>query len=257
MQLKLNLNKTIQQSANEYFERAKKARKKAEKAQETVNRFKKEVEQLEKKQGDFEQEQKEKTQKITRKQEWYEKFRWFISSEGFLCIGGRDATTNEIVIKKHMDKNDLVFHTEAPGSPFFVVKTNGKTPGEKTIQEAADATITFSKAWKLGLGTTEAYYVTPDQVSKQAQSGEYMPKGGFMIRGKRTYVPGKINLAIGNYDETAMAGPEEAIKKNCTGFIVVKQGKGKPSDCAKKIAKQLKLPIDDTLRSLPAGTCEV
>ena len=28
--------------------------------------------------------------------EWYEKFRWFYSSEGFLCIGGRDSTTNDI-----------------------------------------------------------------------------------------------------------------------------------------------------------------
>ena len=30
----------------------------------------------------------------------YMKFRWFISSDGFLCLGGRDATSNEIIIKK-------------------------------------------------------------------------------------------------------------------------------------------------------------
>jgi len=46
--------------------------------------------------------------------EWYEKFRWFISSDDFLILGGRDATSNEIVIKKHTEKNDLVFHR-----PFF------------------------------------------------------------------------------------------------------------------------------------------
>ena len=34
------------------------------------------------------------------KKEWYDKFLWFFSSEGFLCIAGRDAATNEVVVKK-------------------------------------------------------------------------------------------------------------------------------------------------------------
>ena len=80
--------------------------------------FKKDPEKIEK----IKEEEQVKRPNIEIKREWYEKFRWFISSEGFLVIGGRDATSNEIVIKKHADKNDLVFHTDIKGSPFHLSK---------------------------------------------------------------------------------------------------------------------------------------
>ena len=54
-----------------------------------------------------------------KKREWYEKFHWFFSSEGFLCVGGKDATSNEVIIKKHLEKNDLVLHTDMAGSPLL------------------------------------------------------------------------------------------------------------------------------------------
>jgi predicted ribosome quality control (RQC) complex YloA/Tae2 family protein len=38
----------------------------------------------------------------SRKQYWFEKFYWFISSENYLVIGGRDQQQNEIVVKRHL-----------------------------------------------------------------------------------------------------------------------------------------------------------
>ncbi len=255
MQITLNLKKKLEQTANEYFEAAKKARRKAEGARAIVLKFKKQLEEVEKKQL---AEVKKIVKKEKRAQEWYEKFRWFISSEGFLCIGGRDATSNEVIIKKHTDKEDIILHTEAPGSPFFVIKTQGKKPSDVTIQETADATASFSRAWKLGLSATEAYAVSPEQVSRQAPSGEYLPKGAFMIRGKRTYYPGKIGVAVGKLaDGKIMSGAENAVKANCKEYVVVVQGRDKPSDIAKKIAKKLNADIDEVLRVLPAGTCQI
>jgi len=255
MQITLNLKKKLEKTANEFFERAKKSRKRIEGAKATVIKFKKQLEVLEKKQI---VEVKKIEKKRTAAVEWYEKFRWFISSEGFLCIGGRDATSNEVVVKKHADKADIIVHTEAPGSPFFVVKTEGKKPGDATMQEVADAAASFSKAWKLGVSATEAYSVKPEQVSKTAQSGEYMPKGGFMVRGKRTYYQGQVVVAVGKLaDGRIMCAPESAVKANCEEYSIVIQGRDKPSDCAKKIAKKLSADIDEVLRALPAGTCHV
>lgn len=256
MQLILNTKKQLTQTANEYFEKAKKFRRKAEGAREAVEKFKKQLAKLDKEQQ-IEEEQEEKKAKRA-PQEWYEKFRWFISSEGFLCIGGRDATTNEIVVKKHTDTNDLVFHTEAPGSPFFVIKTEGKKPGDATLQEAADATASFSKAWKLGVVATEAYAVTPDQLSRTAPSGEYLAKGAFIVRGKRNYRTGTVNLAVGKLEDgRVMCAPPAAVNANCENSVNIQQGTNKPSDCAKKIAKKLDVHVDDVLRVLPAGGCEV
>src|SRR3989344_2392784 len=251
MQITLNLKKTLEQSANEYFERSKKIRKKAEGAREIIAQFKHQLADIDKKQQVEEQKITEKKTKAPL--EWFEKFRWFISSEGFLCIGGRDATTNEVIIKKHADKDDTILHTEMAGSPFFAIKSNGKKIGKETIQEAADATATFSRAWKLGIGSAEVYSVTPEQVSKKAPSGEYMSKGAFMITGKRTYHQGNVNAAIGKLENgKVMCGPQAAVKANCKEYSIITEGKDKPSDCAKKIARKLGAEIDDVLRILPA-----
>jgi predicted ribosome quality control (RQC) complex YloA/Tae2 family protein len=57
--------------------------------------------------------------------EWFERYRWFITSNGLLVIGGRDSSSNSAIIRKHMTDQDLVFHAEIHGSPFFLIKNIG------------------------------------------------------------------------------------------------------------------------------------
>lgn len=42
-----------------------------------------------------------------RKVHWFEKFNWFISSENYLIISGRDAQQNEMIVKRYMAKGDM------------------------------------------------------------------------------------------------------------------------------------------------------
>ena len=120
MKLVLDSTKTPEENATFYFEKSKKAKKKREGIEKIL--------ELSKKKLHFEQEEKKEQHLYDAlpPKKWYLKFRWFISSDGFLCIGGKDATTNEILIKKHCDTKDLVFHTDLAGSPFFVIKSEGK-----------------------------------------------------------------------------------------------------------------------------------
>jgi len=255
VRLVLDLKKSIEKNASDYFEKAKKMKRKIKGAEVALQHSIKKLKDLEAKKEKLDlEEEKEKIPE--RKKEWYEKFRWFFSSDGFLVIGGRDATSNEIVIKKHTDTDDLVLHTDMAGSPFFVIKSDGKKIPESTIKEAADATCTFSKVWKLGLQTTEVLYVNPDQVSKKTRSGEYMGKGAFMIYGKTNYMENKVNLAIGlTKDQVLMSGPVEAIEKNCEKYLILTQGGEKVSSIAKKINYKLGkgLSLDEIIRALPAG----
>ncbi|HII88685.1 TPA: DUF814 domain-containing protein, partial [Candidatus Woesearchaeota archaeon] len=223
--ISLSLNKTLEQNAAVYFEKAKKAKKKLEGTlnilQISQQKRKKMLEEDLMDQYDQAEIEKIKQQKHERtKEQWYEKFRWFITSEGFLVVGGRDATSNEIIIKKHAEKNDIVFHTDMAGSPFLVIKVSGNdstgAPGEASLQEAANATFTFSRAVKLGLSTSSVFWVRPDQVTKEANTGEYLTKGAFVIRGKTNYVYPSFDLAIGITKEgKIMCGPKSAVKKNC------------------------------------------
>src|SRR3989339_1573608 len=198
MEIEIFLSKNVEQNAGAYFDRAKKLKKKIPGIVKTIEAQKNKL-------LTFEKQDTNKIEKAIKvKKEWYEKFRWFISSDGFLVVGGRDATSNEVVVKKHADNGDLVLHTDMAGSPFFVIKSNGKKIPESTIKEAADATCTFSRAWKLGLQTSDVFYVFPEQVSKKTKAGEYMGKGAFMVYGKSNYVENKINLAVGISKEKAI-----------------------------------------------------
>ncbi len=254
VRLVLEYKKTVEQNASAYFEKAKKAKRKIEGAKKALSESKKKLALL-KIGGDKLVAKEEKTKNVVeRKVFWYEKFRWFISSEGFLCIGGRDATTNEIVVKKHAEKNDIILHTDMAGSPFVIIKVpDEKRPSEQTLQEAADFEFSHSKAWKLGMASVEVFWVNPDQVSKEAQSGEFLPKGAFMIRGKTNYLSPKPNYAVGNYGGAIMGGPVSAVKFHCKEIIEIVQGSEKQSDIAKIVQKKLGGKIDEIIRVLPIG----
>lgn len=254
----LDIKKSVAENAAAYFEKAKKARRKMEGARTALEKARKKLQELTVEQGA--REEKEKSQKpVLRKQNWYEKFRWFISSEGFLVIGGRDATSNEMVVKKHAEKQDIVFHTDMAGSPFFVIKTDGRQPGEATLQEVATATYVFSRAFKLGHLSTQVFWVKPEQVSKEANAGEFLPRGAFMIRGKTNYITPEADVVIGiAKDGAIMCGPKHAIQKSCEKVVELAPGDEKPSDVAKKVRALLGGgTLDEIIRALPPGRVKV
>jgi predicted ribosome quality control (RQC) complex YloA/Tae2 family protein len=121
------------------------------------------------------------------KKEWYEKFRWFFTTGGKLAIGGRDAQSNTTLVRRHLQDGDTVYHADLFGSPFFVLK-GGKDQTEEEVREVAKATVTFSSAWKTGLGAADAYWVAPEQVGAAGPSGEYLAHGSFAINGKKNFV---------------------------------------------------------------------
>ena len=263
MNIELNLTQSLEENAGHYFDAAKKAKKKLAGAEKALQESRKKLKDLLEQETQFLQQEEEKQlQKHSqRKGEWYEKFHWFISSEGFLCIGGKDATSNEMVIKKHLDKDDLVFHTVMAGSPFFIVK-EGQKAGEITLQEAAQATAVYSRAWKLGHTQVDVFYVKPEQVSKEAKAGEYLSKGSFMIYGKKTSFFPKLEYALGVVEESGqlIGGSASAVAKRTKNYVVIipSAGNEKKSDVAKKIKAKLKYAsLDEVMKFLPTGGSEV
>jgi len=257
MKINISLKKTIEQNAADYFEKAKKLKKKIEGAMAIVEEQKKKLEELKRKKAEEILREKQREEYLKTKKErkrekaWYEKFRWFFTSEGFLVIGGRDATSNEIVVKKYAKPGDLIFHTEEPGSPFVVLKCGGMC-GTVSINEAAQECAIYSKAWKRGFSPS-VFYVNPEQVTKEAKAGEFVPKGAFMIYGNRNYVKDfKMQLAIGITKEgKIIGGPVTAIEKNSINYVIVNPGDEKKTDIAKKIHKKIGGDLDDIMSFLP------
>ncbi|MDY6958449.1 MAG: ribosome rescue protein RqcH [Halobacteriota archaeon] len=176
------------------------------------------------------------------KEHWFDRFRWFETSGGLLAIGGRDADTNEELVKKYMEGDDIFFHTQAHGAPVVILKTGKETPSDEDLREVALFSVSYSNVWKAGQYEGETYWVTQDQVSKTPQSGEYIEKGSFIIRGKRNYfkkVPVDLSIGIEIGDETRLiGGPKGAIGKRAKYIVELEPGEEDHDELSKRISRR-------------------
>ena len=265
----LNLRRSIQANATKYYSEAKKAEKKLEGVEKTFRETQAKIEELKQQIGRVKEIREPLAKR--RKEAWYEKFRWFHSSDEFLVIGGKDATTNEILIKKHMEPHNIVLHADILGAPFVLIKTEEKTPPERTIRESAQLAASYSRAWREMFGAVDVYWVTPEQVDKSPPSGQYLKKGAFMIHGSKNHIRGvPLRVAIGvkmKEEETVIVGgPVEAIANQTNVYVELIPGDQKSSGLAKQIrqllaeraSKALKkrifeIPIEEIQGFIPLG----
>ncbi len=265
--IKINTKASLQSIASVLFDEAKKQSG----AIISIEKIKAETEKkLEKFQNKTESEQDLILVTEIRKKSWYERYRWFFTSDGFLVIGGRDAASNSAVVRKHLGKNDKIFHGDIHGSPFFILK-DAKDAPDTSMNEVAHATVCFSRAWKEGMYGVSAYWVNPDQIKKSAPSGEFLPKGSFTIEGQRNFInSANLKLAVGiipqEDDYVLTCGPPETIKKNSICYAIIEPHGSEMVDAAKKIRVEFskiyeeitkKISLDDFVRVLPAGQSQI
>ena len=259
MEIELDFSQGVEKNASDYFEKSKKAKKKLQGLLKAVQEPEKKISMLQKAK---ELETKKPVKK--RKRAWFEAFHWFFSRNGFLVVAGRSAKENEVLVKKHLEKNDLFLHADIQGGAATIIKSENKKIPESTIKEAAEFAGVFSKAWSSGLATVDVYAVPKTQVSKKAPSGEALGTGAFMIYGKRKWFKVQMKLSIGlkkeETDFIVISGPKSAIEKQAVESIAITQGSTRPSMAAKKILKMFSkklgestLHIDEVIRMLPSS----
>jgi len=239
VELKLDFRKTISENAEDAYMASKKFAEKLKGAEIALKNTDKIIKTLEEK-DIIEVEKKTETGKLF----WFERFRWFISKEGNIVVAGKDAKGNEVVVKKYLNEGDRYVHADVHGAPSCIVKSidinDQVIPiSEKTLEEACIFGASYSKAWNQ-FADAQAYWVLPEQVSKTPQSGEFLPKGAFVIRGKRNHYRCKLEIAVGEITvddiKKIMAGPVESVKAQSEKFIVLQSGEMKKNLMAKKLS---------------------
>ncbi len=254
MKVELDIRKSAQENAAAYYDEAKRLREKATGAEKAAKDTERKLRELEK-EIEREKAKPEAKVRVKREKEWFERFRWFRSEDGLLCIAGRDAGQNEAVVARHLEPGDLFFHAEIHGAPATVLK-GGEKAGEKPKREAAQFAASYSSAWKLGSSTVDVYAVKPPQVSKRSEAGEFAGKGGFIIRGEREWFRNsELGLLIGLGEKGVESAPALRGKGEMKDAVSVKVGDLEKGDAAKLIAKRLgeKADLDEILQALPAG----
>ncbi|XP_054581300.1 ribosome quality control complex subunit NEMF isoform X6 [Eptesicus fuscus] len=183
----VDLSLSAYANAKKYYDHKRYA---AKKTQKTVEAAEKAFKSAEKKTKQTLKEVQTVTSiQKARKVYWFEKFLWFISSENYLIIGGRDQQQNEIIVKRYLTPGDIYVHADLHGATSCVIKNpTGEPIPPRTLTEAGTMALCYSAAWDARV-ITSAWWVYHHQVSKTAPTGEYLTTGSFMIRGKKNFLP--------------------------------------------------------------------
>ena len=259
MRVQIDLTKSVQENAVHYHELSKKAKRK-------LDGLAKGVVELKRKMKGASVQKAEKKLVAKKEKRWFEKFHYFRTSEGFLVVCGKDAKSNEVIVKKVMEKNDLYFHADIQGAAHTVLKTDGKKVGEVSKNEAAIFAAVFSKAWAGQVQAIDVYSASPRQVSKKAPTGESIGTGGFMVYGERAWfkkTPLGFSVGFRQADGSIeiISGPPSSVAANSDFNVKVVFGPDSKGETAKKIAaafskklgKRLDITIDDIVPLLPSG----
>lgn len=249
LQAIIDPNKSAYENASAYFDKAKRLKKKAEDTKKAIANTEKELAAA--KEAEEKKIAKGQIAGIKKKQEWHEQFHWFRTTDGLLAVGGKNADQNEVLVKKHLTKDDLFFHADIQGGSVVILKDGGKAP-ERSKREVAQFAGCFSNAWKVGYAAIDVYSATPDQVSKSPPSGEYLEKGSFFISGEKEYYKNTpLSLLVGKTESGIQGVPSECGRARFSRAFEIMPGGKEKEAVAKKLADELKVRKEEVLPHVP------
>lgn len=286
-QVMLELDATVYQNAQRYFEAARKQKNKTSGAVEALAETERKLKRARK--NEAKQKASGKLNRLKRsKRMWFEQHRWGMVEGGHLIVGGKDAKGNDAVVKKHLSSDDMYLHADLHGAPScslraaqgfvleerrpshlpvdipayrLVDKLDNTALSETKLHQAAILALSWSRAWNGGGAHGTVYSVKPAQVSKSAQTGEFVGKGAFVIRGQRTwYKDMDVRIGIGiiavNGVPMVVSGTPSHIQTTCPRYAILSPGMTKKDQLANAIYRNTGLSTDDLLAALP-GACDV
>jgi hypothetical protein len=284
-QATLSIDESVHQNAQRYFEAARKQKDKTKGAVDALEDTMLQLQRAQKKEA--KQQASGKLNKIKRsKRLWFEHHRWSMITGGHLLVGGKDAKGNDSIVKKHLSGEDRYLHADLHGAPScslratqgFVVdehkpahvpedipafrivdKLGDERITDEKLLEAASMALCWSRAWAGGGAHGTVYSVKPAQVSKTAQTGEFVGKGSFIVRGKRQWFKDlDVQIGIGivavNGVPLLMGGRPETIATTCQRYAILRPGLTKKEQLANRIYKNTGLVTDDVLPVLPGAS---
>jgi len=184
----------------------------------------------------------------------YLNYRWFLTSDKKLVVGGKSDSQNELAIKNFLRPQYTLMHTTLPGSPFMIILSN--EPSKKDIEETAIVTGCFSQQWKIGKKDIEIDIFKGENVYKT----KIMKIGTFGVKGGKKTV--KINPEL---FLVIQRGKLRAVPKTTKEKKIAKitQGKMSKEEAANKIAdimrNQFEYPVskDEIMQAIPSDKLSV
>jgi len=259
VELDLDIYRDVEANAARVYDRGKKIRDKLPGLRAAMENTRRDIKRAKKRGTD-----RPEKRRRSRKRFWFESFRWFLSTNGTLVVGGKDAPTNDRVVKKYLRDGDRYVHADVHGAPSVVVRRRDgdDTVDEDTLAEAARFALATSRLWNAKVGSGSAYWVKPEQVSKTPEAGESLARGAFIIRGKKNLhdnLPMEFGVGVVEVEgaEKVMGGPPSAVKAHCGSYVILVPGEEAKQTLAKRLAREWDFTVDEVEPALPPGPSTV
>ncbi len=274
----IDLYKSVQENADDQYSAAKKAKSRQDGALKALGEAKRRLKDLEAKGLEGFGAAPTKADRTSR-HFWFETFRWTPLPSGLVAVGGRSAAQNDTVVKKYLRDGDRYVHAEIHGAPSVVVRPADGAPveiSEDDLRAAGQFAACSSRAWRQ-FGAASAYWVTPSQVNKTPRSGEFVPKGAWIVHGKRNQMAdlpmqwaiGKIRIdAQGKPVPIGFEMPERGVEKLAGGpphcitpfaseVLRMEPGDMEPAESAAMLVDRFDVSTEEAQAVLPPGPVRV
>ncbi len=275
--IEVDLYKSVQMNADDQYSAAKKAKSRQDGATTALDEARARLKAVEDKGLDGFGAAPQKTVRTSR-HFWFENYRWTLTPSGLVAVGGRNAAQNDMVVKKYLREGDRYVHADIHGAPSVVVRPADGAPrdiSDDDMRAAGQFAVCSSRAWRQ-FGAATAYWVTPAQVNKTPRSGEFVPRGAWIIHGKRTFLtdlavewmvgtvrllPDGTPLKAGEEDERAFSklagGPPACIQPFATDPLRLVPGDMEPADASQMLAERYGVDIEEAQAALPPGPVRI
>lgn len=276
-EVEVDLRLSVQQNAEECYDRAKKAKSRRDGAQVARKEAEGRLAEVERKGLDGFGAAPVRVARA-RHHFWFETYRWTVTPSGFMAVGGRSAVQNDAVVKKYLRDGDRYIHADVHGAPSVVLRpADGASPEpmpEADLRAAGQFAVCASRAWRQG-AQGSAYWVTPAQVSKTPNSGEFVPRGAWMVHGRRTALEAlPLDWAVGlvrflgngtplradapdpdgRFFTKLAGGPPQGLAPFATRLLRIQPGEMDPNEAAVLLAERYDVSVEEAQAALPAGS---
>lgn len=277
--VEVDVRQSVQQNAEEAYDRAKKAKARRDGAQVARKDAERRLADIEAKGLDAFGAAPVRKERA-RHHFWFEGYRWCLTPNGLIAAGGRNAAQNDAVVKKYLRDGDRYVHADVHGAPSVVVRpynANEPAAAPEDLQCAGQFAVCASRAWRQG-AQGSAYWVTPAQVSKTPNSGEFVPRGAWMVHGRRNAmealplewavglvrmrgdgspVPAGAPDPEGRIFPKLAGGPPQGLRPFAKGLLRIVPGETDPNDAAQALAERFQVTLEEAQAALPAGPVRI
>ncbi len=275
----VDLRQTVQQNAEDAYDRAKKAKSRRDGAAIARKEAEKRLADVEAKGLDAFGAAPVRKERA-RHHFWFEGYRWTLTPSGLVAVGGRNAAQNDAVVKKYLRDGDRYIHADVHGAPSVVLRPVEGTATDFAQQDllaAGQFAVCSSRAWRQG-ASGSAYWATPAQVSKTPNTGEYVARGAWMVHGRRTtmealpleWAVGLVRVRAdgspvpagdpdppGRFFPKLAGGPPQGLQPFAKKLVRILPGETDPNDAAETLAAAFEVSMEEAQAALPAGSVRI